>query len=243
MSEGQIQMSPMHMHCPCFTSHVPYALAVLAAPVPKLGLATGVTGYRLLQLPCHPAACLAGASSGFQPPLGKVSAATCILWYPSSGRQVGQHMPWFWCALRMLILWKTCLSWRRLRRDHPRCPQSTAIWVGGERSGQSNGRKSYFILMKRPNLLTSKLVRLHLYQPRNLNIVSLTNVDHKPTTKPAFHLMHEADQLEVFPRGHGLHPSQLELGHLSAEVPGPLPRMPCDMNLVPIPAVRTRHQV
>lgn len=49
----------------------------------------------------------------------------------------------------------------------------------------------------------------------------------------AFCSKYKTDQLEMFPHGHdGLHPSQLEPEHLSAEVPGPLPRMPCDINLV-----------
>lgn len=54
-------------------------LAVLAATVPKLGSGTGVTGYRVLQLPCCPIAGLAKGSSGLQLPLCHVSAATTVL--------------------------------------------------------------------------------------------------------------------------------------------------------------------
>lgn len=66
MGEGQIVPA---------TSHV-LTLAVLAAPVPKLGSGTGVTGYRVLQLLHHPTAALAEGSSGLQLPPCEVSAAT-----------------------------------------------------------------------------------------------------------------------------------------------------------------------
>lgn len=56
------------------TSHV-LTLAVFAAPVPKLGSGTGVTGYSVLQLLHHPTAALAEGSSGLQLPPCEVSAA------------------------------------------------------------------------------------------------------------------------------------------------------------------------